>query len=92
MTTNTDANDEENSDEEELTDEQRMWNILKDLSKNEVGRTVRIAQYSPVHKHRATDVIKSWDRQGLVVAMSNGARAVLTEKGAELDDIAELSK
>jgi len=71
--------------------EERMWEILKNRSNNEIGRAVRIGYYSvnqlPIHKHRATDIVKSWKNRGLVVSFQNGARASLTEEGSNLNEL-----
>lgn len=40
---------------------------------------------------RATDIIKSWRNQGLVVSYQNGAHANLTEKGAETEQLTEVA-
>jgi len=64
---------------------------MKQKSENDTSRVIRIGYWScqqlPVHKKRATDIIKSWRNQGLVVSYQNGAHANLTEKGAETEQL-----
>ena len=70
--------------------EQTMWEILKERSHNESGRTIRIARYANVHKKRATDITKHWEKHDLVRTHMNGARATLTKKGTEVSDLSEV--
>jgi len=75
--------------------EDRMWDLLKQRSKNDKTRVIRIGYWScqqlPVHKKQATDIIKSWRNRGLVLSYQNGARANLTEKGVETERLSDCS-
>lgn len=71
--------------------ERQMWEILKEQSDNEPGRTVRISKLAvdrtPVaNKKQATEIVKSWDNRGLVNATQNGAQASLTQIGVTTDE------
>ena len=70
--------------------EYQMWRILKNETENEPARTIQISllavnRIKGLHKQRATEIVRSWENRGLVIAFSNGAQAALTKKGVNTE-------
>lgn len=74
--------------------EQQVWELLKDEAGGDTEKTVRIAKLAgdrlPVpHKQWTTELVRSWANRGLVVQSQNGARAHLTGRGLDTDEVDE---
>lgn len=75
-------------------EEQRLWRMVKDRFASddtlEQVNTTRLAQnHLPIHETRARQIVRTWDNDGLVVAIDNGNAVVLTEYGHQVGSIVQ---